>query len=165
MLSTHDTDDTARPSRRTLARGAAWTVPVAVVGAAAPAVAASRAGNGTITGECLAGAQARFTLAVSGSAATSVQVVFTQSGSGTHTVTTPAGWTLVSSTGTVSTFNAPVSGGSAGGQVTVTYSLSGQSTGTVTATISAAPPFATGDFAASVRKVRDGSNYACTVLS
>ena len=41
------TKGAARPSRRVLARGAAWSVPVVAVGAAAPAMAAG--GTATVT--------------------------------------------------------------------------------------------------------------------
>lgn len=163
---TKDTTDLGRPSRRTLARGMAWTVPVVVVAVPTPVRAAS-SGSGTITGACTTPQAASFTLSVTGSSATSVQVVFTQSVSGQHFVTTPAGWTLVATDGQVSTFTAPVTGGSASGVVTVTYGLDSGATGVVTATISAAPPFGAGDQVASVRKIRQGAtnSYDCTVLS
>ena len=162
-------DDTtkgaARPSRRVLARGAAWSVPVVAVGAAAPAMAAS-GGTGGITGACAGGPTATFTFSVSGSLSSSIQVVFTRLGGTGFTVTPPPTWVLVSTSNNIVVYEVPVVGGAASGSATVTYQMGRNGTELVTAEISTPTgQVITGDTSASVNISRDGnsSNYNCAV--
>lgn len=153
---------TALPSRRTIARGAAWAVPVVAVTAAAPAFAAS-GGTALVQGSCAgAGAGGSFSVSVTGTAATYVQVQFTHSGDGSiGSITAPAD---ALSCG-LNCYLLPVTGGSAGGSFTVDQTLPRNGVGTVTATISSSPggQIISGDTTGFFTKRRDGnsSNYVC----
>ena len=162
-------DDTtkgaARPSRRVLARGAAWSVPVVAVGAAAPAMAAS-GGTGSITGACAGGNTANFTLSIAGSLSTSIQVVFTRLGGTGFDITAPGTWVRASTSNNIIVYDVPVVSGSASGTANVTYLMGRSGTELVTAEISTTTgQVITGDTTASVNISRDGnsSNYNCSV--
>lgn len=148
-----------------LVRGAAWSIPVIVVAAPAPAMAAS-GGTGGISGACGAVAQGSFVLNVTGSSSPLIQVVIVRSGAGTFAVVAPAGWTAGPVTADTRTYFAPVVGGVAQGTATVTFTLPQNGTATATATISATSgQVISGTIMASVTKNRDGNstNYACSV--
>ena len=157
-------DAPRHPTRRAVARGLAWSVPVIAVGAPVPALAASAA-DGGVSALCGSRAQGTFTVDVTGSSSPYVQVVFSHSGSGSSTVSAPGSWILSSSSGSTTTYLVPVVSGTAGGTATVTFSLGQNGTGTVTASISATSGQAiTGPTSASITKRRDGNsnNYACS---
>ncbi len=154
-----------RPTRRTVAKGAAWSVPVVAVGAAAPAMAAS-GGTGGITASCVTpgGTGVTYTLSVTGSLSPEIQVVFTHSGTGSMSISAPATWTIAGSTATTLTYLVPVVGGAASGTATVNYTgLTGNSSATVVAEISATSgQEITGDLTATSTVTRSGSVYTCS---
>ena len=162
-------DDTtkgaARPSRRVLARGAAWSVPVVAVGAAAPAMAAS-GGTGSITGACAGGDRASYTLNITGSSAAFIRVTFTRLGGTSMSISAPNTWVLVGASANITIYDVPVSAGSAGGTATVTFIMGQNGNELVTATISTTTgQVITGDTTASVNITRNGNsnNYNCVV--
>ena len=149
-----------QPTRRALTRGIAWSVPVVVVGAPVPALAAS-GGNGGIRAECGSGRTGSFVLDVTGSSSPYVAVALSHSGSGSFSVSVPSGW--LPSTGT--TYLAPVVDGMAQGTVVVTFTVGQNGTGTVTASITTSPgQEVTGPRVASITKHRSGNsvNYTCS---
>lgn len=126
------------PSRRTLAKGAAWSVPVILVAAPVPAMAASGA-TGGISATCEAVPRTgSFTFEVGGSTSAHIRLLLVNSNAASsYSVNFPSGWT-VEPGGSVTTtsFLAPVTGGVAGGKVTITFELPPSSSTTMTATIS-----------------------------
>jgi hypothetical protein len=165
MTDHHASAPARRPSRRTVARGAAWSVPVLAVGAAAPAFAAS-GGTGTITGACLGGNRASYTLNVTGSAAAFIRVTFSRLGGTSMSISVPGSWVLVGASSNLSIYDVPVIAGSAGGAATVTFQMGQNGNELVTATISTTTgQVITGDTTASVNITRNGSstNYNCSV--
>lgn len=92
-------------SRRTVAKGAAWSVPVVAVAAAAPAHAASADGNVTVSGSCVG-----FTVPILN--VTAGHPKFTISATG---VALPAGSTLTLSTGTIAAADVQLAGSSDNG--------------------------------------------------
>lgn len=160
-----------RPSRRVVARGAAWSVPVVAVGAAAPAMAAS-GGTGGITASCVSagGTGATYSVSVTGSLSPQLQVVFTHTGSGSFSISTPAGWVLADATASTRTYLIPVAGGTVNSTGTVNFTgIAGNSSATVTAVLSATSgQEITGDTSAAVTITRQGggssSNYSCSVI-
>lgn len=158
MNETSEPRSTARPSRRTIARGAAWSVPVVAVTAAAPAFAAS-GGTATVQGSCSGTSRtASITVDVTGTSAGSVIVTFT--GTGTFAVSAPAGTT---SCGT-NCYVVPVVNGTASATFGVTFTIGQSGQETVTATVSSSGgQVISGDTTGSVTKRRDGNsgNYPC----
>lgn len=156
-----------RPSRRTVATGAAWTVPVILVAAPVPAMAASAA-TGGISASCdPVPRQGSFTFEVNGSTSPLIRVILTHSGSGDFSTSVPNLWILESSNATTRSYTVPVSSGAAAGTATVTFqNLDPNSTATVTATISSTSgePIS-GPLVASVTKTRGSTsvNYGCSV--
>ncbi len=160
----------ARPTRRTLARGAAWAVPVVAVGAAAPAMAAS-GGTGGISARCASATSTSgtFSVSVTGSLVTQLQVAFRRaSGSGTFSITPESTWVLVPGTPGAYTYLIPVVGGTATGTATMSSSgISNNGTQTVTGELSApGGQVITGTTSASITITRQGggssSNYTCS---
>lgn len=164
MRNQSETAPGPQPSRRALAQGMAWSVPVLIVAAPVPALAAS-GGNGGITAACAPSTQARFILDVTGSSSPLVRVLFSHTGSGTFSVSTPNTWTLETATATTFSYLVPTSAGTASGTATVTFVLPQNGTATIAATISATSGQAiTGTTSASVTKSRVGNsaNYRCS---
>lgn len=79
---------TQQPSRRVIAKGLAWTVPVVSIGAAAPAMAASADEDVVVTSAC--GNRPTFTISAVG-AAIEVGSTFTLTGAALASVTLTAG--------------------------------------------------------------------------
>jgi hypothetical protein len=165
MGEEHDARRGDRPTRRTLARGAAWSVPVIVAAAPAPAMAVSGVSTGRVTSSCEPRAQGAFTLEVAGASSDFIEVVFTRTGGGTFSVSAPAGWLQDSATGTRVVYLVPVVDREAQGTAIVTFVLGQNGRATVTATISATSgQEISGTTTASVTKRRDGNSntYQCT---
>ena len=133
------------PTRRTVARGVAWGVPVIAVGAAAPAMAASAA-PGSISAACypptVSGGE--FALAVTGSTSPSIQVVLTHSGDGSFSFVAPLGWGPGDVNGQTVTWVVPVVAGEASGTLVVDFALADGQAAAITVVISATtgPPLA-----------------------
>jgi len=156
----------ARPSRRTIARGAAWSVPVVAVGAAAPAMAAS-GGSGSITGACAGGNTAAYTLSIAGSLAPFIRVTFTRLGGTSMNISAPSTWVPAGASSNIAIYDVPVTAtGTATGTATVTFVMGQNGNEQVTAEISATSgQVITGDTLARVNITRNGnsSNYNCSV--
>jgi hypothetical protein len=156
-----------QPTRRVLTRGIAWSVPVVVVGAPVPAMAAS-GGTASFTASCGATPSRPFTLSVTGSVATSLNVFFTHLGGGGFSVRAPSTWTLVSQTGNIIAYTVPVVGGTVSGTPIVDFALPQNGLATVSATVeSAGGAQINGDTTASVTLRREGNsnNYVCSGAS
>ncbi len=147
-----------RPSRRVVARGAAWSVPVVAVGAATPAVAASPTVSVTTTATC-SFRDGTFVITVSGlGVGQQVAISLAGSSGGTSAATTNvtgsgSSWILTGdgSSPTVGRIN--VSG----------PSLTGQGSSTVTATVSGLGGVqVAGDLTATITFSRSGSTYSCS---
>ena len=154
-------------SRRSVTKAAVWAVPVGLLAAPVPAMAASNA-SGSVIARCGSGAQAAFDIAVVGADnGTAVQVVLSSpAGTGSFGVTAPAAWGSPAATSTSYTYVVPTVGGALTGTATVNFTLGQNGTATVTATVAATSgtPLA-GDLSGSVFKRRDGNsgNYQCSV--
>lgn len=162
-LNTETTADTRGPSRRAVAKAAAWSVPVILVAAPAPAYAASGGGApggvtiASVVGSC-AGTGATGTISVTlpnlpvGSI---IQIELTHSGQGGFTAT--PNFTPTSQTGT--TYTVTGAGATFTGQFSIHFTLGNNQQGTVTATVTAISGVTVqGDNTGFVTKRRDGGS-------
>ncbi len=147
----------SRPSRRTIARGAAWSVPVIAVGAASPAFAASHTVSVQTSATC-ATRDGTFAITVSGLAAgeqVNISLVGNNSGTspGTSNVTGSGLNYALTGDGSTSTL----------GRIFVSGpSFNGQGSSTVTATVTGSGGVSvTGDLTATITFSRSGQ-YTCT---
>jgi hypothetical protein len=156
-----DVGGSTRPTRRTIARGAAWSVPVVAVAAAAPAFAAS-GGTASVTGQCTGGRTGSIQVVVNGTSAQYVRVQLSHTGSGTYTVTSAPSGAQTCGDGC---YLLPVTNGSVNGTFLITLTVGQSGTGTVTADISSSPggQVITGDTSGyvSIRRTGSSSNYSC----
>lgn len=159
------TDSTQRRiTRRTIARGAAGSVPVVAVGAAAPAHAASHTVEVTTVSQCISSRYAYFTITATG----------LPSGSAIMIQIDPADTTALSLDGTITDGGTEglfvltsTGGASTTGQIRVDESFTtGQGTQVVTAEVMGSTSVdVTGDLTASVTFTRSGTHGCATPWS
>ncbi|WES65201.1 hypothetical protein P0L94_03800 [Microbacter sp. GSS18] len=157
--------------RRTVAKAAAWAVPVIAVAAAVPEAAASvppeggagATGNVSVQGSCNgSGVTGTITVSIGPFPLTAkVAITLTHSGGGSFTAT--PGFPVESGSGTVADpYIVAAPGGPFVGVISVHFTLGTNQQGTVNATVAAVAPYSVvGDLTGYITKRRDGnsSNY------
>jgi len=158
-------------SRRTVAKAAAWAVPVIAVAAAVPEAAASvppeggagATGNVSVQGSC-SGSGSTGTITISiGPFPLTAKVAITLGHSGGGSFTATPGFPIESGTGTaLDPYIVAAPGGPFVGVISIHFTLGTNQQGTVSATVAPVAPYSVvGDLTGYVTKRRDGnsSNY------